>query len=303
MINRNIYGPLNIFFAFSFLLDKILESLFLNHPIISIKKNQTNSCLGQVFLYMKIQWERPRKSVFERRGMLKFIGGSALLTTWKKHVFFPLCFRHKYHFVFFTLSTGIKPFECSECNKKFCSALSLQEHMSRHSNERPYICRDCHRSFRQVSCLRRHLLTHSTVMPHTCEMCGRKFSQAIYLRSHMKVHTGQCLILHVSVFVSVCMCVLWCEWWVWMCVIVTAQMCQCKCMCVHHIKIVCLCLYRSQCVYVSVCVCICLHACVRDCIIGYFAFLSHIFNLKNFLKDWLQLFQHFPVCLLLICTW
>ena len=162
-------------------------------------------------------------------GILKFIGGST---------FFPL-FPPQISFCFFlTLSTGIKPFECSECNKKFCSALSLQEHMSRHSNERPYICRECHRSFRQVSCLRRHLLTHSTVMPHTCEMCGRKFSQAIYLRSHMKVHTGQCLILHVSVFACV-YCGVSDE-----CECVRSSQLKCVhanvCVCVHHIKIVCL---------------------------------------------------------------
>ena len=182
---------------------------------------------------MKIQWERPRKSVFKRRGDTEIHRG---------FYFFSTVSATNIILFFFTLSTGIKPFECSECNKKFCSALSLQEHMSRHSNERPYICRECHRSFRQVSCLRRHLLTHSTVMPHTCEMCGRKFSQAIYLRSHMKVHTGQCLILQVSGFVSVRLCVLWCEWWVWMCAVITAQMCPCKCVrvCVHHIKIVCL---------------------------------------------------------------
>jgi len=91
---------------------------------------------------------------------------------------------------FFYIFLGIKPFECSICKNKFASNVSLQEHLSRHTDEKPHQCHICQKFFRQVSCLRRHLFTHSTELPFSCHICGRKFSQNVYLRSHMKVHTG-----------------------------------------------------------------------------------------------------------------
>ncbi|XP_056006363.1 zinc finger and BTB domain-containing protein 24-like isoform X3 [Ostrea edulis] len=88
-------------------------------------------------------------------------------------------------------SKGIKPFQCNFCQNKFSSNVSLQEHMSRHTDSKPHQCHICQRNFRQISCLRRHLVTHSSDTPFACNLCGRKFSQNMYLRSHMKMHTGE----------------------------------------------------------------------------------------------------------------
>ncbi|GLD73749.1 zinc finger protein 345-like isoform X1, partial [Lates japonicus] len=57
--------------------------------------------------------------------------------------------------------TGIKPFRCSVCNKRFPRPGALRRHKKIHSGERPYTCQRCGKTFIESSALKTHSRTHS----------------------------------------------------------------------------------------------------------------------------------------------
>ncbi len=49
--------------------------------------------------------------------------------------------------------TEERPYECSECGKKFTQSGNLQVHMRKHTGERPYECSECGKKFTLLSSL------------------------------------------------------------------------------------------------------------------------------------------------------
>ncbi|XP_060094010.1 zinc finger protein 436-like [Heteronotia binoei] len=84
-----------------------------------------------------------------------------------------------------------KPFECSECGKRFSRKGNLQEHLRTHTGEKPFECSECGKRFTQNGDLQKHLQTHTGEKPFECSECGKRFSRSGDLQKHLRTHTGE----------------------------------------------------------------------------------------------------------------
>lgn len=87
--------------------------------------------------------------------------------------------------------TGIKPFNCSVCDKNFVSSNTLATHMKTHTGEKNFICEYCMKSFVAKDQLKVHIRKHTGEKPYMCsvEGCTRKFATIYSLNMHIPVHS------------------------------------------------------------------------------------------------------------------
>nr|XP_029544653.1 zinc finger and SCAN domain-containing protein 22-like [Oncorhynchus nerka] len=86
--------------------------------------------------------------------------------------------------------TGVKPFSCPQCEKRFSQACDLKRHQRVHTGEKPYSCPQCEKRFSQAGDLKRHQRVHTGEKPFCCTQCDMRFALAGNLKMHLKVHTG-----------------------------------------------------------------------------------------------------------------
>ncbi|XP_054639027.1 zinc finger protein 878 isoform X2 [Dunckerocampus dactyliophorus] len=78
-------------------------------------------------------------------------------------------------------------FVCSVCGLHLPSDFKLQDHMNLHTGVRPYCCAECGKRFSQIHNYRAHLRTHAQTKvenPH-CRICLRSFLTAKALKDHL----------------------------------------------------------------------------------------------------------------------
>ncbi|KFH65839.1 hypothetical protein MVEG_07942 [Podila verticillata NRRL 6337] len=91
--------------------------------------------------------------------------------------------------------TGDKPFQCSECAKRFSEANIMAQHMRTHTGEKPFKCPEpgCGRQFSISGALTIHKRVHTGEKPFKCrfEGCNKWFAESSNLTKHLRIHTGE----------------------------------------------------------------------------------------------------------------
>nr|XP_049692448.1 gastrula zinc finger protein XlCGF57.1 [Helicoverpa armigera] len=84
----------------------------------------------------------------------------------------------------------VKPFQCTSCDRSFCTDLALKNHVWIHipenKDERHYNCHTCSEGFFYKYDLISHLKKHRT--NGVCQLCGRMFRSERTYVAHMSVH-------------------------------------------------------------------------------------------------------------------
>lgn len=70
-----------------------------------------------------------------------------------------------------TAHCGTKPFKCVKCGKKYETNEALENHLTKHGNDKPFKCTfgQCSKAFIHKTDLKRHVILHSAEKPHSCQ--------------------------------------------------------------------------------------------------------------------------------------
>ena len=83
--------------------------------------------------------------------------------------------------------TGLKPFNCSECNARFTRRGDVQRHRKLiHLKVKPYQCCKCNKEFTDKRMLKFHLQNHDKASYYSCNTCGFKFGKREYYENHIR---------------------------------------------------------------------------------------------------------------------
>ncbi|EEC13276.1 zinc finger, C2H2 type, putative, partial [Ixodes scapularis] len=109
------------------------------------------------------------------------------------------------------IHTGVRPFQCDVCSRKFRQSWHLQlslmppadpqaefDNIPAYPQAESYtahplytlqpICAVCGKAFARNSDRNRHVKIHTGVRPFQCDVCSRKFRQSWHLQYHRSTH-------------------------------------------------------------------------------------------------------------------
>ncbi|XP_068083038.1 zinc finger protein 852-like isoform X1 [Anabrus simplex] len=87
--------------------------------------------------------------------------------------------------------TGVREYHCNECGKVFAQRSCLKAHEAVHSNERPFHCVQCSKTFSLKKRLQVHMIIHAAMREHKCDDCGKQFTHKYHLKKHLRLHSGE----------------------------------------------------------------------------------------------------------------
>ena len=91
-----------------------------------------------------------------------------------------------------SVHSGVKPFECAVCQKRFSNRGILTAHERVHTGERPFKCELCGGAFKQKGSLQKHMLqVHSEGSIFQCDICAKECKTQESLKLHRRMHTGE----------------------------------------------------------------------------------------------------------------
>ncbi|XP_063902906.1 zinc finger protein OZF-like [Zophobas morio] len=80
-----------------------------------------------------------------------------------------------------------KKYQCKICNKFLLSAGSLETHIKKHSGVKPFPCSGCDKRFFTKEAMQRHFgAIHDTDNNFLCNVCSKVCSTKVHLNNHMK---------------------------------------------------------------------------------------------------------------------
>lgn len=86
----------------------------------------------------------------------------------------------------------MRPYECSECHKKYRTNYDLNVHMSVHSGVKNFGCSVCGKRFSSMKYLTHHYVVHTNVKSYQCTFCSESFSRTSTRNRHIKsVHSDE----------------------------------------------------------------------------------------------------------------
>lgn len=92
-------------------------------------------------------------------------------------------------------SKSTEPNECGVCHKVLSCHSALIMHYRTHTGIRPFKCLICGRKFTTKGNLKTHMSVHRMKPPtrtvHQCPVCHKKYSNSLVLQQHIRLHTGE----------------------------------------------------------------------------------------------------------------
>lgn len=82
--------------------------------------------------------------------------------------------------------TGVRPYACQHCGKRFKASSVYNHHLLTHGEERAYVCPYCPKTFKTRVQLAGHKNSHTK--PFRCTECSRPFASLYAVRAHIQTH-------------------------------------------------------------------------------------------------------------------
>lgn len=75
--------------------------------------------------------------------------------------------RLNFYLIYSEMISGEKPYQCSDCEKRYSHFTDLKRHRYTHTGEYPFICSHCDKGFAKKSAYESHIKNHAKKIPVT----------------------------------------------------------------------------------------------------------------------------------------